>query len=231
MSAPIAFVAGATGLTGRSVVAALRQREVATHAHVRPDSSRLTEWTERFAESGATVDATPWEPAAMQATFARLRPTHVFALLGTTKKRMKAEGGDYAAVDYGLTALLIDALVAAEVPARFVYLSSIGVSPTTKNAYLKARAMAEAKLQASGLEWIIARPSFIVGERDQERPMESVGAGVADFFLGIGRVVGLKRAAGRYRSTRAPVLAEGLVRHGLGDEPNRVVEGAALRNE
>lgn len=225
-----AFVAGATGLTGRLVVAALRERGVPTVAHVRPDSHRLAEWTERFEALGATVDSTAWAPAAMEATMARVRPTHVFSLLGTTKKRMKREGGDYDAIDYGLTALLIDALAAAAVPARFVYLSSIGVTPDTQNAYLKARAKVEAKLQASALPWIIARPSIIVGDRDEERPLESASAGVADFFLGLGRVIGLKRVAERYRSTPAPVLAEGIVHHGLAPAANRVVEGWALRN-
>lgn len=230
MSEIKAFVAGATGLTGRSVVESLCRRGCSTVAHVRPDSSRLGAWRDRFAALGAEVDSTPWDADAMQARFAALRPTHVFSLLGTTRKRMKAEGGDYAAIDYGLTALLIDALVGAEVPARFVYLSSIGVSPDTTNTYLKARAMAEAKLQASGLQWIIARPSIIVGDRDEERPLESVSAGVADFVLGMGRIFGAKRFAERYRSTPAPTLAEGIVRHGLGAEPNRIVEGHALRD-
>ena len=55
-------VAGATGLTGREVVAQLRQRGVPTVAHVRPDSPRLDEWRARFEALGATVDTTPWAP-------------------------------------------------------------------------------------------------------------------------------------------------------------------------
>ncbi|MBA3548122.1 MAG: hypothetical protein H0T76_16695 [Nannocystis sp.] len=38
---PIAWVAGATGYTGRALVAALRAQNITTHAHVRPDSPAL----------------------------------------------------------------------------------------------------------------------------------------------------------------------------------------------
>ena len=229
MSSPVAFVAGATGLTGRSVVEHLRARGVETHAHVRPDSSQLERWRAQFAAQGAVVDASAWSLDALTSTFQRLRPTHVFALIGTTKKRMRSEGGDYRTIDYGLPALLIDALVAADARARYVYLSSAGVTPTTKNAYLKARADLEAKLRESGLPWVIARPSFIVGDRDEHRAMESVGAGIADGLLSVGRVLGLKTAAARYRSTPAPTLAHALVTHGLDGPAGCVVEGDALR--
>lgn len=225
----IAFVAGATGLTGRAVVGHLRARGVATHAHVRPDSHRLAEWRERFADLGAQVDTTAWDRAALTARFAALQPTHVFALLGTTKKRARAGDGDYRAVDFGLTALLIEALQAAAVPARFVYLSSAGVTPDTRNAYLRARADIEALLAASDLDWLVARPSFIVGDRDVERPLESIGAGAADLLLGLGRLIGFKRAAETYRSTPAPVLAGALVQHGLNGPGKRVIDGADLR--
>lgn len=229
MSTPIAFVAGATGLTGRSVVEHLRAREANTHAHVRPDSSQLERWRARFSAQGATVDTTAWALDAMTSTFARVRPTHVFALLGTTKKRMRGDGGDYRAIDYGLTALLIDALLAAEVPARFVYLSSAGVNPETSNAYLKARADLEAKLKASGLPWVIARPSFILGDRDDDRPLESVGAAIADGLLSVGKLLGMRKTAARYQSTPAPVLAHALVTHGLDGDAGVLVEGADLR--
>ena len=39
-----AFVAGATGFTGREVVRLLVERGVPAVAHVRPDSPRLEEW-------------------------------------------------------------------------------------------------------------------------------------------------------------------------------------------
>ena len=64
----LAFVAGATGFTGREVVRVLLDRGVPTVAHIRPDSSRLDEWRERFEGLGARTDTTAWEKEPMSAT-------------------------------------------------------------------------------------------------------------------------------------------------------------------
>jgi uncharacterized protein YbjT (DUF2867 family) len=85
---PGAFVAGATGYVGREVVRVLAQeRSIPTAAHVRRDSPRLAEWRDRVAAAGASIDTTEWAEPAMTETLVRLRPTLVFALLGTTRAR------------------------------------------------------------------------------------------------------------------------------------------------
>src|SRR5690606_20139583 len=118
-----ALVAGATGYTGRALVQTLREREATVIAHVRPDSPRLAEWQDRFGTLGAEVVATSWEASAVGAMVARIQPTHVFALLGTTRRRMRSEGAaanSYEAVDYGLTVMLLEAARASVPAARFV---------------------------------------------------------------------------------------------------------------
>jgi nucleoside-diphosphate-sugar epimerase len=214
---PVAFVAGATGYTGREVVAALRERGVRTIAHVRPDSSRKGEFRDRFHALGAEVDTTPWEPDAITETFRRLRPTHVFALLGTTRSRARNEGMSaqqaYARVDYGLTKWLMDAALAVGNSPRFVYLSAAGVDGESKNDYVAARARTEQSLRNSGLSYTIARPSFITGpDRDDERPLERIGSVVVDGMLALAGVLGGRKLRDRYRSTTAAKLARGLVR-------------------
>ena len=213
----VAFVAGATGYTGREVVAALRRRGVRTIAHVRPDSARLAEFRDRFAALGAEIDTTAWEPEALASAFDRLRPTHVFALLGTTRTRARNEGMSaqqaYARVDYGLTKWLIDAALAMHRRPRFVYLSAAGVDPASKNGYVAARARTEQCLTTSGLPYTIARPSFITGpDREEERPLERIGSIVADGVLALAGALGARRLRARYRSTTAAALARGLVR-------------------
>src|SRR5688500_465177 len=113
-----AFIAGATGYTGQAVVRELTARGMETHAHVRPDSPSLETWRERFTSLGAFVDCTPWTLDAMGDTIGRIRPRVVFALLGTTRARAKqdtsgAVTASYAAVDYGLTRMLLDAVLSA----------------------------------------------------------------------------------------------------------------------
>jgi nucleoside-diphosphate-sugar epimerase len=204
-------------------------------AHVRPDSSRVDDWRQRFDQLGAEVDTTAWQLEAMTTTMERLRPSHVFALLGTTQKRARHAGMDarqaYETIDYGLTRLLLDAVVAAGLCPRFVYLSSAGVSERSRSPYMQARVRAEAAIRQSGVSYTIARPSFITGsDRDDSRPMERVGAAVLDGVLAGASLFGGKRLRQRYASTSNDVLARSLVRLAWDEQArDRVVEGAALR--
>ncbi len=222
----VAFVAGATGLTGRHVVSVLRERGIDTVAHIRPDSSSLERWRTIFEEQGVEVDTMAWTRETMAATLAQRRPTIVFALLGTTKaraKRVRREGGDasqetYEAVDYGLSKILLEASIKLEHRPLFVYLSSVGVAERTRNPYLRVRAQLERELRESELPFVVARPSFIVGDRDIARPLEGFAARVGDGALAALGWVGGGRMRDRYRSTDAGVLARALVSLALDPE-------------
>ena len=236
-SEELAFVAGATGLTGRSVVAELRAAGVRTVAHVRPDSSRLASWRERFEGLGAEVDTTPWDEAALTERLRELSPTLVFALLGTTRRRAKqaakagrdpaAEG--YEVVDYGLTAMLRRACEACGSRPRFVYLSAMGVSETTSNAYMAVRARIERELREGALPYVSARPSFILGDRDEARLGETVGAAVADSALSVLGVLGGAKVRDKYASMTGEVLARAMVVAALDPATEGIVEADALR--
>jgi len=230
-----AFVAGATGYTGQAVVAELRKRGVKTTAHVRPDSSSMARWTDRFEGLGAAVDTTAWELDAMTATLTALQPTVVFALLGTTRRRAASEGMDgnagYERIDYGLSKLLLDGCHSAAPQARFVYLSSLGVKEGTRNPYLSARARVERDLRDSGQPFTVARPSFISGpDRDEDRRAERAGAAVADAVLAAAGWLGATRTRDRFASMDAATLASGLVRAAFDPTAKgAVLEADALR--
>lgn len=234
-----AFVVGATGYTGREVVRALRDagREVA--AHVRPSSRDLNVHRANFSALGARVDTTPWDDAAMTETLRSLSPKVVFALLGTTRARAKraaAAGQDaskesYEAVDYGLTALLLRAAKASGAAPRFVYLSAMGVSERSLNPYNAVRGRMERELRASGVEHVIARPSFITGpDRAESRTGERVAAATIDGALGLMGALGATRLRDRYQSMDAKTLAKALL--SVAFDPaaaNSLFEADALR--
>ncbi len=213
-----AFIAGATGYTGRYVVSELRDLGVETIAHIRPESSTLEEARQSFEALGAQVDTTPWTEEAMVARFCELQPSVVFALLGTTRKRAHQEGKlgrdvSYASVDYGLTSLLIRAAQASSSCQRFVYLSAVGVKPTSSVPYLKARALAEAELQQSALPYTIARPSLITGQdRLEHRRGERIASVLSGGLLTAAGWLGARKFRDRYQALTGQVLARGLIR-------------------
>lgn len=226
------FVAGATGYTGREVVRELRLRGIDVVAHVRPDSSRLAEWRARFASLGATVDTSFWDLTSFQLTMERERPSHVFSLLGTTRARSKRAAGhgakeSYESVDYGLTSIALRATR----NARFIYLSSMGVSAAARNSYLAVRWRMETEIKASGLPYIIARPAFITGsDREEFRPAEKVGAAVANAALHFAGFVGLRSLHERFASMTGPELARALSNAALDEHcANVTLEADQLR--
>jgi uncharacterized protein YbjT (DUF2867 family) len=213
----VAFVAGATGFTGKALVALLRERGTPAVAHVRPDSRDLQHWQALFAGQGAQVDTAPWQLEAMTQTLKARGVTHVFCCVGTTQARMKAHGAaqnSYEAVDYALPKLLAQAAAAAGVQ-RFVYLSSLGAGPNAKGAYLQWRYKAEQAVQAAGVPFTIARPSIITGQRDQPRVAEAVAGKVLDGALGLLGMLGATTLHNRYKSTSDARLAAALLRLAL----------------
>ncbi len=226
------FVAGATGYTGHALVRRAQARGVDVVAHVRPDSAALREWRTRFESLGATVDSTSWDDDAMHATLDRIRPTHIFALLGTTRARARRSANaderarPYETVDYGLTALLIRAAVASEVAPRFVYLSSMGADARSRNAYIQVRGRIEHELRDSGLRYLVARPSFITGpDRPERRRLERIAARAVNVAVRLLGVVRMGRLGARARSIDATTLADSMIDLALDPATeNRVVE-------
>jgi uncharacterized protein YbjT (DUF2867 family) len=220
-----AFVTGATGYVGREVVRLLVERGVETVAHVRPDSARLEQWRERFDAMGARVEATAWEADAMQTVLESEAPELLFCLVGTTRARMKESGGEsYESIDHGLTALLANAAVAADVGPRFVYLSAMGVKAGSKIPYYQARYKAEQAVISSGLPYVIARPGVITGpDRDEVRLGERAAGALGDALVSVAGLFGAKRLRDRYHSISNTALAMALVDAALGAEAREVV--------
>jgi uncharacterized protein YbjT (DUF2867 family) len=227
-----AYVLGATGFVGREVVRQLCVRGEKTIAHVRPDSKQLDTWRTRFAELGAETDATPWDAPAMAARIRALAPAQIYICIGTTRGKAKSdgvEGNIYEAVDLGLTKIAVEAARASEQKPRIVYLSSVGADAAARSAYLSARGKAEEAVKTSGLPYVIARPSFITGERDERRMGEKTAAIVSNGLLAVAGVFGARKVRDRYRSTSPDVLASALIRLGEAPEADRIVDGADLR--
>ena len=229
-----AFIAGATGYTGRHVTERLAREGVRAVAHVRPDSAALGAWTARFNAAGATVDATPWTDDDMARAMARLRPDYVFALLGTTRaraardERATGKSAGYEAVDYGLTALLLRAARAAAIQPRFVYLSAIGAREASRNPYLAVRGRFERELMESGLPYLIVRPAFISGsDRDERRVLERAASIVTDALLGTLALLGGRALQDQWATLNGDALAAGMIALAVNAPDGRAIVTAA----
>jgi uncharacterized protein YbjT (DUF2867 family) len=148
---PIAFVAGATGYTGRALLEEFGRvkTEWAPRPHAR-SAGKLGE------ASGAVV----CDPRDVAALTAGMRGCDaVVQLIGTVRARF--DEGDYEAIDYGTTVALGEAAKAAGV-RRLLLLSSVGAA-SARGRYLAVKRKTEQWVEQSGLEYTIVRPSFIVG--------------------------------------------------------------------
>jgi uncharacterized protein YbjT (DUF2867 family) len=230
-----AFVAGATGYTGKAVVRELRRRGIATFAHVRRDSAGRDAAVRFFQEVGAEPRVTEWTLVEVEGALEQARPDLVFALLGTTRKRARREGisGDvYQKVEGKLSTMLLDATQRAAPSARFTFLSAIGTRPRSRNQYLAARAVVEDAVMASGVAYTIARPGLITGkDREESRPLERFAAGLMRAAITIGGAFGRKGFALRFAPLNSTELARALVSAAIDPAcQNRVLEVADLRS-
>jgi len=148
---PIAFIAGASGFTGRALLAELARTTSGWRA--RPHA--------RAAGRLDHPDAVVCDPRDVAALTAGMRGCDaVVQLIGTIRKNF--DQGDYETIDYGTTVALGEAARAAGVP-RFLLLSSVGAG-TPRGRYLRVKRQTEEWVEKSGLTYTIVRPSFIVGE-------------------------------------------------------------------
>ncbi len=158
MSAQKILLAGATGYTGKQLLPLLKEHQVTAWLRENsPNKAEKIHWLSSLRAKTITMDLTPQASLTEKVSGTDC----LISLLGTTKAQFNAQTS-YESVDYGLNANLIKLAKAASIP-RFILLSSIGAEKPT-GAYLKIKKLIEDELRASGLKWLILRPSFITGK-------------------------------------------------------------------
>ena len=217
-------IAGGTGAVGRRLLALLAQHpELSVRALVRtpgslPASANLEEVLFDFED--ATAYGRVFTPPCDLLLIA----------LGTT--RAKAGSAEaFLRVDRDYPLRLISALATLHPGARVGLVSSVGAD-RGKGLYLGAKATVEAELEASGLTYVIARPSFLRSDRSEFRPLESlVNRTIAPLWLTLGRTAfPHSRGWWRWAPVHVREVATALLDAALALEPGqrRVLEGPDL---
>jgi len=202
MAERIAFIAGAGGAVGRTIVrlAAEQGDRVIPHFRRAPDAT----------PPGAVVF--PLDEHARLVEALRGAST-VVQCIGTIRKRF-AQGDTYESSDIRTTEQLVAAAREAGSVDHVILLSSVGAGRPV-GAYLRAKARAEAIVVGAGLPYTIFRPSAFDGEGHRAPPGSML----------LSRLPGL----GSFRPIAVEALARGMLRVARQRAPLDVVlEGATL---
>lgn len=207
-----AAVAGATGLVGGRVLARLLD-DPAVARVVAPTRRPLTPHPKLVnprTSGPAWPDLAPLDEA--------------YACLGTTMAKSGSPAA-FRAVDLELTRAFALAAKAAGA-RRFGLVSSTGADARSRFLYPRVKAEAEAAVAAAGFaSVVVARPSFLLGERAEERPGEK--AALAVFSLLDGLLAGPLR---RWRAVPADAVAAALIAAVRGRVPGTLtLESEELR--
>lgn len=155
-----ALVAGGTGLVGSELLRALdADRDFQTTALVRKTgalSPQLTRTQERVFdfENQQDYGALAAEPFDF-----------VFCCLGTTRRKA-GSASQFRRVDFDYPNALLNAVKSTQ--PVFCLVSSVGAESPT-GLYLKTKYDLEQNVFASGLDYVVVRPSLLLGERKEFR--------------------------------------------------------------
>lgn len=142
-------VTGANGQVGQQLLKALQGQYSEVIALVRQP-----------ADLPATEVVTNWVNS-LQAQHVIARADAIVHLAGT----LNPENGDYNSANLHSTEVLLSALTPKT--QRVIFLSYVGASRDSGNAYLATKAIAERRLKASGVPLTIFRCAHIIGSPEQ----------------------------------------------------------------
>lgn len=206
----VALVAGATGLVGREILRLLAEDDGVAEIRALVRRSLPAPPSRKVAECRADFDRLEEHPEWFRADA-------VFCALGTTIKDAGSQDA-FRRVDYSYP--LAIAKLAREVGTRhFLLVSALGADLHSRAFYHRVKGEVEEAVLSLGYPSLtIARPSLLLGERGEARPME-------DLAKKLGWLV-----PARWRPVHAAQVAAALVDAARRAKPGvEILENPALR--
>lgn len=204
-SAKTALVFGATGMIGTQLLRDLLAS---------PDYARVIAVVRRpLSLSDPKLTVLIGDRETLPALSPQLKADDVFIALGTTRRQTPDPAAYYQIDhDYPVEA----ARIARQNGAKAVLLvSSVGADATSRSSYLRTKGETERDVIALGFaHTAIFRPSMLIGERSEHRPLER-------FFIAVAKVVNplLGGAADRYRGIDGGDVARAMIAAARNDAP------------
>ena len=221
-------VAGATGLVGREIIRLLEERPNANFTALVRRPGCLGDISGRVRE--VVFD---YEDQVHYGKIGVDFPCDVFlcALGATIKKAGSPEA--FRTVDLEYPSRLFGRLVQLSPRPMLGVVSSVGAGRPS-GLYLKTKHGMEQRLLGSGLPHLIVRPSLILGEREDVRPLELVSAGLLKPYRAlISMLAPRNEFLWRIAPIEAVKIASALVWICVDEPPfeeSRILEGLALHH-
>ncbi len=166
-----AIVFGATGLVGKELIFELLEH--ANFLKVIAVVRKTLPFSNPKLEQIITADFTNLDHLSLQ-----VAADVFFCCIGTTIKKAGSQDA-FKRVDLDIPVAIARLADSLHIP-NLVIISSIGVNAQTSNFYLKTKAEMEQKVQAAYRGNLkIVRPSFLMGNRAEYRPVEKIASVVA----------------------------------------------------
>ena len=222
-------IAGGTGLVGRELIRQLEERKDVTFTALVRRAGTLGAESGRVREVLFDYE----DPAAYERLGTEIPCQVLLCALGTTLKR----GGSpeaFRRVDLDYPQRLMARLARLEPRPLFGVVSSAGAGHP-RGLYLNTKAEMEKALVATGLPYVIVRPSFLMGERDEFRLGERLFlALLGKPYLAAAKLLAPQaKLVWRFAPIAAAQVATSLLRTCLDEPPTacgRVLSGLVLHH-
>lgn len=215
MNQKTAILLGATGLTGRLLLGRL----VADESY-----SSIKLFSRRASGNGSPkIKEFIGDVLQLEKFKNDFTADELFICIGTTSSKTK-DRSVYKAVDFGIPVTAAKLASENSIPT-FLVMSSLGANARSKIFYSRTKGeMEQAVLSQHIPNTYILRPSLIMGERDQMRIGESVGA----FLLKITSVFLVGRLR-KYRAIKADCIASAMVTLAKSKPHLQIVDSESLQ--
>lgn len=143
----------------------------------------------------------------------------IYICIGTTKKKTP-DTNLYRKIDLGIPSQAASICKANGV-LKLAVVSAIGANSKSSISYNKIKGEMEESVMGAKIEYTyILRPSFITGNRQEQRTAEKIGVAVFKFFKFL--------IPKKYRAVEAKAIAAKMIELCNSNEPSRIIESSEI---